>query len=83
MRLLPASPAPACSLGPPFFENTSKNIYSVREPKLKLCITSVLESNSCSTAHIAKVLLDQDKILGDEAPELSTQIKALVTVMTQ
>jgi hypothetical protein len=31
---------------------------------------------------MAKVLLDQDNILGDEAPELSAQIKALVTVLT-
>jgi hypothetical protein len=57
--------------------------YSVKEAKLKSCITSVLESNSCSTAHVAKVLLDQDNVLGSEAPELSAQIKAVVTVLTK
>jgi len=44
---------------------------------------TVLESNSCSGAHISKVLLEQDGILGDEAPELSAQIKALVTVLSK
>ncbi len=77
-------PSHALSPLPRLFGNAAAyNIYSVKEPKLKSCITSVLESNSCSAAHIAKVLLDQDKILGDEAPELSAQIRALVTVLTQ